>query len=240
MPALSRTRLPTVCILAGGRGTRLGEAVQELPKPLLEVAGQPFLVHQLRLLRSYGARRIVLSVGYLGNQVERALGDGSEHGMELRYVYDGPELAGTAGAVRRCLPELGPDFMVMYGDTYLRIDYGAVYQAFLDSGKSGLLTVLHNDGRWDTSNTEVSGDRVVAHDKQSPGPQMTSIDYGLSVLSAQAMSVSDSSDLSFVFKALAERGDLAAFEATERFYEIGTPRSLAETDRFLRTMQQPG
>lgn len=230
------TELPPVCILAGGRGTRLGFAVAEVPKPLVQLAGEPFVVHQLRLLKSYGASRVVLSVGYLGDQFEQALGDGSDHGLELRYVHDGPELLGTAGAVRGCLPELGERFMVMYGDTYLRIDYRAVDEAFLASGKLGLLTTLRNGGRWDVSNTEVSDDVVVAHDKQAPTPGMAWIDYGLSVLSVDAMSVSDDPDLSFVFKTLAEQGQLAAFEAHERFYEIGTPAALAETDEFLRAL----
>jgi len=230
------SELPPVCILAGGRGTRLGDAVVETPKPLLEVAGEPFIVHQLRLLRSYGARRIVLSVGYLGEQFEVALGDGSAYGVELSYVYDGPELRGTAGAVRGCLLQLGDEFMVMYGDTYLRIDYGAVHGAFTAAGKPALLTVLRNSDRWDTSNTEVDGDVVTVHDKQSPTPAMEWIDYGLSVLAAGALDVSEDPDLSVVFKALAERGELAAFEATERFHEIGTPDALAETDAFLRSL----
>ena len=231
-----QTELPPVCILAGGRGTRLGSAVDSVPKPLVEVAGEPFVVYQLRLLKSCGASRIVLSVGYLGDQFERALGDGSAYGLELRYIDDGPEPLGTAGAVRGCLPDLGDRFMVMYGDTYLRIDYGAVYEAFLASGKLGLLTTLRNEGRWDTSNTEVRDGAVVAHDKQAPTPAMDWIDYGLSVLSAQALKSGDEPDLSLVFKRLAENGQLAAFEASERFYEIGTPHALAETGTFLEQL----
>ena len=213
-----QTELPPVCILAGGRGTRLGSAVDSVPKPLVEVAGEPFVVYQLRLLKSCGASRIVLS------------------GLELRYIDDGPEPLGTAGAVRGCLPDLGDRFMVMYGDTYLRIDYGAVYEAFLASGKLGLLTTLRNEGRWDTSNTEVRDGAVVAHDKQAPTPAMDWIDYGLSVLSAQALKSGDEPDLSLVFKRLAENGQLAAFEASERFYEIGTPHALAETGTFLEQL----
>ena len=227
--------LPPVCILAGGRGTRLGDAVAETPKPLLAVAGKPFIVHQLQLLRSFGARRIVLSVGYLGDQFEATLGDGSQHGVEISYVYDGPELLGTAGAVRGCLSELGDAFLVMYGDTYLPIDYRAVHAAFEAAGQPALLTVLHNAGRWDVSNTEVRDGKVIAHDKQEPTAAMEWIDYGLSVLSPEALGASGDPDLSVVFKVLAQRGELAAYTATERFHEIGSPAALAETDRFLRS-----
>lgn len=224
-----------VCILAGGRGTRLGGTAADLPKPLVEVAGEPFLVHQLRLLARHGARRIVLSVGYRGELIAQALGDGSQLGLEIAYVDDGPALRGTAGAVRGCLDLLGPRFLVLYGDTYLRIDYRAVQRAFIDAGTPALLTVLRNEGRWDTSNTSVDGDRVIAHDKRHPTPDMAWIDYGLGALAAAAVDAAgpDETDLNVVYRALALRGELAAYVATERFYEIGTPDALAETDRFL-------
>jgi NDP-sugar pyrophosphorylase family protein len=114
--------LPSVCILAGGLGTRLGDRVEQVPKPLLPVAGEPFLIHQLRLLSSQGAGRIVLSVGYLGELIERRIGE-EQFGMSIAYSYDGPELAGTLGAIRRALPLLGERFLVLYGDSYLRMDY---------------------------------------------------------------------------------------------------------------------
>ncbi len=233
---MTKTRdLLPVCILAGGRGTRLGDAAGEVPKPIARVAGEPFLAHPLRLLRAHGARRVVISVGYRGDLIEEALGDGSRYGLELRYVDDGPDLRGTAGAVRGCLGELGERFMVLYGDTYLRIDYRAVAEAFLVAGTAGLLTVLRNEGRWDTSNTLIAGDRVIAHDKRYPTPEMAWIDYGLGAMRADALDAAgpDEDDLAAVYGALARDGELAAYIATERFYEIGTPAALAETDRFL-------
>src|SRR3954451_1133055 len=103
--------LAPVCILAGGLGTRLGDAAKGLPKPLVEVAGEPFLFHQLRLLRSHGAERVVLCVAYLGERIVDAVGDGSAFGLEVAYSFDGPERVGTAGAIRLALPSLGPEFL---------------------------------------------------------------------------------------------------------------------------------
>jgi NDP-sugar pyrophosphorylase family protein len=228
--------LAPVCILAGGLGTRLGEQVQRVPKALIEVAGAPFVFHQLALLRSYGARRIVICIGHLGEQIEQTVGDGGELGVEVSYSHDGPSPVGTAGAIRRALPLLGDAFLVLYGDTFLRIDYRAVQRAYEASGLLALMTVLHNDGRWDTSNAIFADGRVAAHDKRHPTRAMQWIDYGLGVLSARAMREvrPDASDLSDVYGELARRGELAGFEATERFYEIGTPNALAETDAFLR------
>jgi NDP-sugar pyrophosphorylase family protein len=225
-----------VCILAGGLGTRLGAAVADTPKPLLKVAGEPFLRHQLRLLGRHGASRIVLCVGYLGERIEAALGNGADLGLDVRYAFDGPHLRGTAGAVRGALDLLGEAFMVLYGDTYLRIDYGEVQRAFESSGCPALMTVLRNEGRWDTSNVVLEGDRVAAYDKAHPTPDMEWIDYGLGVLRAEALDTAgpNEPDLVAVYHELAARDELAAYLATERFYEIGTPAALAETDAFLR------
>jgi NDP-sugar pyrophosphorylase family protein len=225
-----------VCILAGGLGTRLGQLVADTPKPLLEVAGEPFLRHKLRLLRAHGASRVVICVGYKGDLIEAVLGDGSELGLEVRYVYDGPTLRGTAGAVRGARHLLGDAFLVLYGDTYLRLDYAAVQHAFEASGCPALMTVLRNDGRWDTSNVVLDGARVAVYDKAHPAPEMAWIDYGLGMMRAEALDIAgpDEPDLAAVYHELAARGDLAAYVAEDRFYEIGTPDALAETDAFLR------
>jgi N-acetyl-alpha-D-muramate 1-phosphate uridylyltransferase len=227
------SRLP-VAVLAGGMATRLGDAAGGRPKALVEVAGRPFALHQLRLLARNGVRDVVMCVGHLAEQIEAEIGDGSAAGLAVRYSHDPPGLAGTAGALREALPLLGDAFLVLYGDTYLRIDYAGVERSFLESGLPGLLTVLRNEGRWDTSNTLVENGRVVAHDKREPTPAMEWIDYGLGALQARALDADpEASDLSDVYAALARRGELGAYEATNRFFEIGTPEALAEADRFL-------
>jgi NDP-sugar pyrophosphorylase family protein len=226
--------LPPVCILAGGLGTRLGAAVADTPKPILPVAGAPFLAHPIKLMASFGLRRAVVCVGYLGEKVEATLGP-SLFGVELLYAYDPPGLAGTAGAIRPVLDRLGDRFMVLYGDTYLRLDYGAVDRAHAASGRLALMTVLRNAGRWDTSNAAydpVSG--ALSYDKHAPSPDMDWIDYGLGVLTPEALAVAPrADDLADVYAELSRRGELAGYPATERFYEIGTPDALAEADAFL-------
>ena len=97
--------LPTVAILAGGLATRLRPLTESVPKSLLEVNGEPFAVHQLRLLQSKGVRRVVFCVGHLGELIQRAIGDGTALGLQVDYSFDGPALLGTAGAVRNALPE---------------------------------------------------------------------------------------------------------------------------------------
>lgn len=227
--------LPPVCILAGGLGTRLGERVRDTPKPLLEVAGRPFLLHQLELLAGHGASEVVVCVGYRGDQIASSIGP-ARFGLRVRYSHDAPGLDGTLGAVRRALPLLGERFLVLYGDTFLRVAYQAVDAAWRASGLPAVMTVLRNEGRWDTSNALFRGERVVRYDKRNPSPDMAWIDYGLGGLEARALDAvgDEERDLAALYRRLAERGELLGFEATQRFYEIGTPGALAETDAFLR------
>jgi len=224
--------LSPVCVLAGGKGTRLG--VRDRPKPLVEVAGEPFLFHPLRLLRAFGARRVVLCVDHLGEQIADAVGDGSALGLEATVVFDAPGFTGTAGAVRGALEHLGDEFLVLYGDTYLRIDYRAVRDARRVSGRPALMTVLRNGGRWGISNADYAGGLVTRHDKHAPDAGMAWIDYGLAALTPQALErAPGAADLCDVYRELAAEGQLAGYVATERFYEIGSPAALAETEAFL-------
>jgi N-acetyl-alpha-D-muramate 1-phosphate uridylyltransferase len=227
--------LPPVCILAGGLGTRLGERVRDTPKPLLQVAGEPFLLHQLRLLAAHGVRKVVLCVGYRGQQVEARIGS-ERFGVDIRYSFDAVAgLDGTLGAIRRALPLLGERFLVLYGDTYLRIDYAAVARSWRESGLPAVMTVLRNDGRWDISNVVYRGGMVLRYDKRSPSPDMRWIDYGLGGLTVRALDQVPASegDLAVLYERLAENGELLGFEASERFYEIGTMGALIETEAFL-------
>jgi MurNAc alpha-1-phosphate uridylyltransferase len=233
--------LPTVCILAGGRGRRLGPRVNDVPKPLLEVGGQPFVLHQLRLLAYHGAARVVLCVGYLGERIRERIGS-RRFGLRIEYSFDAPGLDGTLGAIRRAQTLLGDRFLVLYGDTYLRLDYRAAADEWLRSGCLGLMVVLRNDGKWDESNTVYAEGRVIEHDKWTPTSRMRWIDYGLGGLNAEALDqvpVSER-DLASLYKRLAEVGELCGYEARERFYEIGRPESLAEADAFLRRVNAPG
>ena len=233
--------LPTVCILAGGRGRRLGPRVNDVPKPLLEVGGKPFLLHQLGLLARHGAARVVLCVGYLGERIRERMGS-SRFGLRIEYSFDAPGLDGTLGAIRRAEHLLGDRFLVLYGDTYLRLDYRAAADEWLRSGRLGLMVVLRNDGQWDESNTVYADGRVIEHDKWTRTSRMRWIDYGLGGLHAEALDQVDVSerDLSSLYKRLAELGVLCGYEARERFYEIGRPESLAEADAFLRRVDAPG
>jgi N-acetyl-alpha-D-muramate 1-phosphate uridylyltransferase len=228
-----------IAILAGGLGTRLGPLAGNLPKSLLSVAGEPFLAHQLALLRNQGIKRVVLCVGHLGEKISSAIGDGASFGMALEYSYDGPRLIGTGGAVRKARPLLGDQFFVMYGDSYLPIDFEPVASAFCQSGKAGLMTVFRNENRWDTSNVRFENGRILEYSKGHPTASMHYIDYGLSVFSARAFdNTPEAFDLSELLVRLVAKGELAGHEVQKRFYEIGSPRGLDELEKFLSRQKE--
>jgi len=225
-----------VAILAGGMATRLRPATETIPKALVEVKGEPFLAHQLRLLERSGIRHVVLCVGYRGEQIQEYAGDGNAFGLRIDYSFDGPLLLGTAGAIRRALPFLGESFFILYGDSYLPCDYAAVEHAFVQSRKTGMMTVYANEGRWDTSNIEFSEGRIRAYDKANRTSAMRYIDYGLGVFRRQpfeALPENRPTDLVTVCQDLLRRGNLAAFEMHTRFYEAGSAGGIRELEEFL-------
>ena len=231
----SHPLLPVV-ILAGGLATRLGDVARTQPKCMIDVAGQPFLFHQLQLLHAQGLRQAVICLGHLGEQVVEAVGHGTGFGLEIQYSFDGPTLVGTAGAIRRALPLLPDQFFVLYGDSYLTCPFSAVQHAFQASGKRSLMTVFKNDQQWDTSNVEFQEGRILAYDKAHRTPKMKHIDYGLGLFSRsvfEAIPEDRPTDLSSLYQDLLRHDQLAAFEVFERFYEIGSHAGLEETRKFL-------
>jgi NDP-sugar pyrophosphorylase family protein len=225
-----------VALLAGGLATRLRPITTTIPKALVEVAGRPFIEHQLLLLRHNGLRRVVLCVGYLGEQIEQHLGDGRAFDMEVRYSYDGDKLLGTGGALRRALPLLDEAFWVLYGDSYLDFDYPAVFRSFASGGALGLMTVMHNDGRWDRSNVVFRDGRLVCYSKRALTPDMHHIDYGAALLRREAalwLPAEQPSDLADLYGDLTAEGRMVGYEVTQRFYEIGSHEGLAETQAYL-------
>jgi NDP-sugar pyrophosphorylase family protein len=228
-------RLPTVALLAGGLATRLGALAADTPKCMIPVAGHPFLHHQLKLLKRHGVERVVICAGHLGDRIRAYAGDGSAWGLDVGYSFDGPRLAGTGGALRQALPLLSDPFFVLYGDNYLDVPMAPVAEAQARSGQPALMTVFRNEGRWAPSNVEMQGGRIVAYDKAQRTPAMRHLDYGIGVLAHAPLvqEAPDPFDLADFYGKLLRQGRLAAYEVTQRFYEVGSLAGLAETREHL-------
>lgn len=226
-----------VAIVAGGSATRLRPITQKIPKSLVDVAGKPFIVRQLDYLQRQKIAHVVLCLGYLGEQVEAVVGDGSAFGLDVRYSWDGPRLLGTGGALRKALSFLGEQFFVFYGDSYLPLDFQAVERDFFKSGMPALMTVLKNNDQWDKSNVLFRDGCIAEYNKRTPRQEMAHIDYGLGVLSASVMEnlhVDEPLDLADIYHELSVKKLLAGYEVFERFYEIGSRKGLEETIEYFR------
>lgn len=229
-------KLP-VAILAGGLASRLRPITEAIPKALVEVAGKPFILRQLDYLRGQGISRVVLCVGFLGEQIEAVVGDGAACGLSVSYSQDWPTLMGTGGALRQALPLLDSQFLVLYGDSYLPIDFASVERAFLSSGKPALMTVQRNADQWDKSNVLFVDNAIVEYNKRAPKPSMRHIDYGLGAVSAQVLADENTTgpfDLADTYHRLSLSGQLAGYEVHERFYEIGSHKGLAEAADYFK------
>jgi NDP-sugar pyrophosphorylase family protein len=235
--SLPLSQIP-VAILAGGLATRLRPITEKIPKSLVPVAGEPFLAHQLKLIHARGIRHAVLCIGYLGEMIQRDFGNGKNFGVQLDYSFDGPKLLGTGGAIKRALPKLGEEFFVLYGDSYLPIDYAPIAETFHRSGKSGLMTVYRNEGKYDTSNIVFRDGEIKIYDKKAKLPEMQHIDYGLSLFKAgvfEKFPGNEKFDLADVMTKLVREKQLAGYEVPERFYEMGSPAGLAELESLLQS-----
>src|SRR5579863_9127370 len=227
-------------ILAGGLGTRMRPLTDVRPKTLLQVAGRPFAWHQMQWLAAQGIDDVVYCIGHQGEQIRQYWATEPAPVRSLRYVDEGTELRGTGGALRLALDErvLDESFFVLYGDSFLPVEFAPVWSAFETSGSAALMTVLKNQGRWDRSNVIYSGGRVSLYAKNAePSTQarMQYIDYGLSVLRRDVVAgiAETVFDLSGVFHRLSLDGRLAGYEVAERFYEIGSPEGLRDLERYL-------
>lgn len=226
----------SAAILAGGLATRLRPLTETIPKSLIDVNGEPFIAHQLRLLRENQIERVVLCVGHLGEKIQETIGDGARFDLQVEYSFDGPKLVGTAGALKCALPLLLDDFLVLYGDSYLDFDYQAAWRSFQASNKLSLMTVFANEGRWENSNVEYDGVRIISYDKQNATGHMRYVDYGLGIFKKEAFGLVPTDqpyDLAQLYQEMLKQDQLAAFEVRNRFYEIGSVSGLQETRQYL-------
>lgn len=230
-----------VAILAGGLATRLHPITDTIPKALVEVSGQPFIKRQLLYLREQGISEVVLCIGYLGDKIRDLVGDGEEFGLRVSFSQDGAKLLGTGGALKKAIPLLGDKFFVLYGDSYLPIDFKPVQRAYEKTKQPALMTVLKNQNKWDESNVLFIGEKLLEYNKRNPSNEMTYIDYGLGVLSAsifEQYNINQTFDLADLYHCLSMGNQLSGFEVHDRFFEIGSHTGLKETEKYFTSKEE--
>jgi len=227
-------------ILAGGFAKRLGLITEQIPKALVKINDIPFVDWQLSLLARKGIKKVIFCVSHKSEMIESHIGEGSRFNLEVKYSKDGITQLGTGGAIRKCISLLDESFMVLYGDSYLEMDYKKAETAFEASGKSAMVTVYKNSGQYDTSNIKFNKNVVEQYKKGSIRAQFDHIDYGLSFFKKEVFTNQELGkyfDLSEVFEDLSRRRDLAGYEVFNRFYEVGSIQGISDLSKHLSGAQ---
>jgi NDP-sugar pyrophosphorylase family protein len=224
-------------IVAGGMATRLLPITKKIPKSLIKINGSPFIYHQMDYLKQQGVKEVVICIGFLGELIMHVIGTGSKWGIKVTYSSDGASVLGTGGAIKKALPYLGEHFFLLYGDSYLPIDYSIIEKAYFNSKKKAIMTVFKNSNRWDKSNVIFHKGKLIKYDKHNHSIKMKHIDYGLSILNKKIFVTykkKENFDLSEIYIDLSNNNELAGFEIYNRFYEIGSHEGIEEFQDYLK------
>jgi NDP-sugar pyrophosphorylase family protein len=226
----------TVAILAGGMATRLYPVSMSVPKSMIEISGKPFIHWQLELLSKSGIKEVVLCLGKMAEVIQDYIGDGAQYGMNVEYSLDGEKPLGTAGAIVKALPLLQDEFGVIYGDSYLPIDYRSIMEFYSSQKIDALMTVYKNENTLDQSNVVFCNQRIVKYSKLIHDAEMTYIDYGFSIYKKAVfakLTTEKYLDLSEIIESLVITGDLSGYEVNQRFYEIGSFQGIEDFNLYL-------
>jgi len=226
-----------VVILCGGLATRLGDLSRDCPKSLIEINGKPFIYYQLSKLESYGFDHVVLCVGHLGNKIEDYVRNNYPTGMKIEFSYDGNVPLGTGGAIKKALPLLDKRFFVMYGDSYLDIDYFMVELSYLvDGSPPGLMVVYKNEDLLYDNNVWIHKGVIRFYDKEIRSTMHKHIDYGLGLFDKRIFSCikKDKFSLVDVYQKLICLEKLRHYQAPNRFYEIGSFEGICEFQQYVK------
>lgn len=226
-------------ILAGGLGTRLWPITNTISKPMVPVAGKPYLYYQITVLRQQGISNIVLLTGYLGDQIEQYFGDGSAFGVSIRYSREDHPL-GTGGALREAHHLLAAEFLLIYGDSYLPIRYPKVL-ADLTEHQSAAVIVIYDNALADTTvQNNIAIDEhclVTSYEKLSSRTDLAYVDAGVLAMQKSVLDyIPPSSPVSLeqqIFPKLISERQLTAHVTSNRFYDIGTPDRLRAFEAFI-------
>lgn len=228
----------TVIILAGGLATRLYPETLKIPKSLIKIYNDPFIKHQLLLLKSKGITNIILSLGNLGEKVEKYIQENNNFDLDIEYSFDGSKLLGTGGAIKNAFSKLSNPFGIIYGDSFLNIEYLDIINYFKQYSTLGLMTVLKNNNLWDKSNIVFRDGKILEYNKDKTGDYQY-IDYGFSILKKESFEnffAKDIFDLKEVFYELVRNNQLIGYEVFNRFYEIGSVSGIKETENYIKNL----
>lgn len=228
-----------IVILAGGKGTRLKPYTTVFPKPLMPIGEMPILEVVLRQLRSYGFKKISISVNHLADLIKTFFGDGSKIGLEISYCMEDKPL-GTAGSIS-LVEDLTESFIVMNGDLLTTLDYAALVNAHLYSGAIATVGVFPREVTIDFGVLEVSDEGALISYKEKPRFEYL-VSMGINVFHKSVMEFipkHEYLDMPTLMMNLTKAGrSVLTFRSKCDWLDIGRPddyeRAIAEFERFRR------
>jgi len=226
-------------ILAGGLAKRLRPLTYDIPKCLVKINGTPFIDYQIKYLSNQGIRKILLCIGYLGDHIKNYIGNGSRYGIKITYSEDGKNLLGTGGSIFNARESLDDNFMVLYGDSYLPINFSQVIKKFNHTEKKALMVIMRNNNQWDKSNVIFNGSNLIEYNKNDHKESMKYIDYGVSLYKKSfflefSKKQGKNFDLSKYLNELSLKNNLDYYLVKERFYEIGSKIGIESFTNFIK------
>jgi len=226
-----------VVILAGGIGSRLGKLTKKTPKALVKINGKPFIYYQLKLLQKKGIKEVILCIGYLGAQIKKYVGNGKKFNLNVIYSYE-KKLLGTGGAVKNAFPLIKKNFFIMYGDTYLPINFIKIKNKYIKLKSKALITIYKNKKNLDKSNVYFNGKNIL-YNKKNYLKKMKYIEYGVSIFNKEIFKFFEKRkkfDLSDLFYFLSKKKLLNYYLTKKRFYEIGSISGLKDSKKYLKSI----
>jgi len=216
-------KLKQIVIIAGGLATRLQPITETIPKSMVLLKGKPFFEYQIELCKKNGVREIIFCGGHLWEQVNNYFGNGEKFGVKIIYSIENEKLD-TGGAVKNAFEHLDDEFFVMYGDSYLTLDWQKAYKFLKKSGAKGLMTTYENNWHPEPSNVLVGGGGYIKeYNKEKPGKEMRFIEYGINIFPKDIIKKipGKSFPISRYFDFLIKRGQLVSYPSKDRFFEVG-------------------
>ena len=153
-----------IVILAGGLGTRISKISKGLPKSLINIFDKPFLSYQLDWLILNGYKRILICVGHGGKLIKDFISNQYSN-INIQFSHENENLLGTGGALRKAHPYLDDKFILIYGDSFLRVNLKSFINCFEGNTSKSLLGVIRNKNKWDISNCYVSRNLIKIYEK---------------------------------------------------------------------------
>ena len=228
-----------IVILAGGSGSRLYPKTKTIPKSLISINQKPFLTHQINLLKKNNIFNIVLCLGTFSQQIMDYYGNGKNFGVSIKYSIEDPDnLLGTAGALKNAESYFDESFFVMYGDSYLPINFCKIWDEFHKTKTLGMMTVYKNNDEFDKSNVSIKDNFVTVYNKSSKNNDLDFIDYGLLLFHKKVLEIIPSNtflNLDFLLQGLILKKQLSSYQIFQRFYEIGSFQGIEDFSNYIRS-----